>query len=168
MNLTQLVYNSIYHYNHKRYWKWRSIVIDKGNKMPRLIKMIMLLYIKRSDAFNNCSFGTELNHGAFFSSPPNLPHGPKGIIIGKDCSFGKNVTLFHHVTVASGGRCQIGDNVLFSAGATVISDCKKIGNNVKVGANCVVIQSIPDNATVVMQKPRILLKNGEEHENSLE
>lgn len=33
-----------------------------------------------------------------------------------------------------------------------------IGNNVKIGANCVVVEDIPDNATVVLQKPRIILK----------
>lgn len=158
MKIKKIVYNLIYHYNHQRYWKYRSIVIDKNNKTPNWIKVLMLLYIKRSDAFNNSSFGTDINNGAHFVSPPHLPHGPKGIIIGKDCSFGQNVTIFHHVTISNGGHCQIGDNVLFSAGATVISDCKKIGNNSKIGANCVVIEDIPDNATVVLQRPRIIVR----------
>lgn len=34
-----------------------------------------------------------------------------------------------------------------------------IGNNVRIGANCVVFQDIPDNATVVLQKPRIIIKD---------
>ena len=29
---------------------------------------------------------------------------------------------------------------------------------VKVGANCIVFQDIPDNATVVLEKPRIIIK----------
>jgi len=33
-----------------------------------------------------------------------------------------------------------------------------IGNNVKIGANCIVTSDIPDNATVVMDKPRIIIK----------
>ncbi|MDC1846523.1 MULTISPECIES: hypothetical protein [Bacteroides] len=33
-----------------------------------------------------------------------------------------------------------------------------IGNNVKVGANAVVVEDVPDNATVVLPKPRIILK----------
>nr|WP_254592908.1 hypothetical protein [Bacteroides sp. Marseille-P8574] len=33
-----------------------------------------------------------------------------------------------------------------------------IGNNVKVGANAVVVENVPDNATVVLPKPRIILK----------
>lgn len=35
----------------------------------------------------------------------------------------------------------------------------KIGNHVHVGANCVVVEDIPDYATVVLQKPRIIIKN---------
>ena len=37
----------ISHYNHERYWKWRKVVIDSDNKIPRLIKMMMLIYCKR-------------------------------------------------------------------------------------------------------------------------
>lgn len=91
------------------------------------------------------------------SLPPSLPHGPNGIIIGNNLSFGKNCILFHHVTIASGGA-QIGDNVLFSAGCTVLSDVKYIGNNAKIGANTIVIEDVPDNATVVMQKPRVIIR----------
>lgn len=32
----------------------------------------------------------------------------------------------------------------------------KVGNNVRIGANCVVFEDIPDNATVVLPKPRII------------
>ena len=52
---------------------------------------------------------------------------------------------------------------MIGAGAKIIGPIR-IGNNVKIGANCIVVQDIPDNATVVMQKPRIILKedcNGE-------
>ncbi len=54
---------------------------------------------------------------------------------------------------AGGGK--IGDNVLLGAGSKVLP-AVNIGNNVKVGANCVVVEDIPDNATVVLPKPRII------------
>lgn len=95
--------------------------------------------------------------GVLLLPPPSLPHGPNGIIIGNNLSFGKNCILFHHVTIASGGA-YIGDNVLFSAGCTVLSDVKHIGNNAKIGANTIVIEDVPDNATVVMQKPRVIIR----------
>lgn len=34
----------------------------------------------------------------------------------------------------------------------------KIGNNAKIGANCVVVEDVPEGATCVLQKPRIILK----------
>lgn len=33
-----------------------------------------------------------------------------------------------------------------------------IGDNVKIGAGCVVAVDVPDNATVVMDKPRIIIR----------
>ena len=52
---------------------------------------------------------------------------------------------------------MIGDNVMLGAGSKVLPGVT-IGNNVKVGANCVVVEDIPDNATVVLPKPRIILR----------
>ena len=46
---------------------------------------------------------------------------------------------------------MIGSNVYIAPGV-------HIGNNVKIGANAVVVEDIPDNATVVIQKPRIIIK----------
>ena len=34
-----------------------------------------------------------------------------------------------------------------------------IGNNVRIGANCVVFEDAPDNATVVLPKPRVIIKD---------
>ncbi|MDD6150470.1 MAG: DapH/DapD/GlmU-related protein [Bacteroides sp.] len=44
---------------------------------------------------------------------------------------------------------MIGSNSYISPGVI-------IGDNVRIGANCVVVENIPANATVVMQKPRII------------
>lgn len=46
---------------------------------------------------------------------------------------------------------------MLGAGSKILPNFS-IGNNVKVGANCVVVESIPDNATVVLPKPRVILK----------
>ncbi|WP_288738863.1 DapH/DapD/GlmU-related protein [uncultured Parabacteroides sp.] len=147
----------IQHYNHDKYWYRRSIVTNPSDKTNILIKLYYLYYIKNTDAYHNCSFGTNLNSGSYFSTPPRLPHGPNGIIIGHDLKIGCNCTIFQQVTLAHGGG-RIGDNVLLGAGAKVLAGVS-IGDNVKVGANCVVVENIPDNATVVLPKPRILLHN---------
>ncbi len=62
--------------------------------------------------------------------------------------------MYHGVTLAHGGSV-IGDNVLFSTNSVLLPGCN-VGNNVKVGANAVIVENIPANATVVLQKPRII------------
>ena len=105
--------------------------------------------------------GTHRNFGAQFATPPNLPHGLNGIIISHNTVIGKNSTIFHQVTIGEGknGAPIIGDNVLIGAGAKIIGKIK-IGDNVKIGAGCVVSCDIPDNCTVVLEKPRIIINEG--------
>lgn len=150
------ILQQVQHYNHAKYWKRRAVVIDASNKASLLKKLYYLLWIKRIDAYHNASCGTNLNTGAKFSTPPILPHGLNGIIVGHDCVIGKNCTIFQQVTIAHGG-VRIGDNVLIGAGAKILPGVA-IGHNVKVGANCVVVEDVPDNATVVLPKPRIIVQ----------
>lgn len=89
-------------YNHEKYWHRRSIVVDPTNKTPLLIKLYYLLYIKRIDAKFGCSFGTNLNGGSHFDTPPYLPHGPYGIICGHDWHVGSQYIIYHQVTLAGG------------------------------------------------------------------
>lgn len=133
----------------------REKVISQNSNLPRIYKLYLLFKIKRIDAFNNASFGTDLNKGAKFASPPNLPHGQNGIIIGHDAIIGKNVTIYHQVTITQ-GNVKIGDNVILGAGAKILPNVS-IGDNAKIGANCVVVENVPANAKCVLAKPRILL-----------
>ena len=56
------------------------------------------------------------------------------------------------------GAPILGRNVYIGAGAKIIGRVT-VGDNVRIGANCVVVDDIPPNATVVMEKPRILLRD---------
>ena len=143
-------------YNPYLYWKFREIVINPQKNYPPLLKLLLLVYIKRTDAFWGCSFGTGINNGAKFKSRPILEHGLNGIIIGHDAIIGENVTIYQRVTISQYG-CEVGDNVVIGANATLLSGVK-VGNNVRIGANCVVVEDIPDGATVVLQKPRVIIK----------
>ena len=126
---------------------------------------LYLFRIKRTDSFHNASFGTHIAFPcAKIDTKPILPHGLNGIIISNDTHIGKNCTIYHQVTIAggNGGSPNIGDNVFIGAGAKVIGPVH-IGNNVKIGAGAIVTIDVPDNATVVMDHPRIILyddKNG--------
>lgn len=95
-------------------------------------------------------------------------HEPRGCFFSKMCKIGENCTIMQQVTIGSnfvnyvpGKKCgapTIGDNVFVGAGAKIIGNVK-IGNNVKVGAGCIVVTDVPDNSTVVMNKPRIISRN---------
>lgn len=156
-SLQQLLLNWIHGYNHRKYWKRRSEVVNPLSKKPWLLRLYYLWWIKRIDAKHHCSFGTNLNAGASFSSPPFLPHGPNGIICGHDVKVGANCIIYHQVTIA-GGNVTIGDCTELGAGAKVLPNVT-IGSHCHVGANAVVVENMPDYSTCVMQRPRIILKH---------
>lgn len=140
-------------YNHEKYWHRREIVVDpaKGNF---LLKLIYLFYIKRVDARHHCSFGTNLNIGNSYVTPPNFPHGPAGIIVAPDVQIGANCRIYQQVTITGGG-VKIGDNCLIGAGAKVLHGVT-IGDRVKVGANCVVSQDVPSDSIAVLPRAVVI------------
>lgn len=156
--MEECIRSVVQRYNHKKYWKYRDIVVDsrKGSKFGDAVR---LYYIKRADAFNNASMGTHRNFGAVFAEPPHLPHGLNGIIVSHNAVIGKNCTIFHQVTVGegNGGAPVIGDNVLIGAGAKIIGGIC-VGNNVKIGAGCVVTKDVPDGTTVICADNRMIFK----------
>ena len=57
------------------------------------------------------------------------------------------------------GYPQLGDNVYIGPGAKIIGAIR-IGNNVAIGANCVVTKDIPDNAVVVGIPGKVISNQG--------
>lgn len=91
------------------------------------------------------------------------PHGFYGIFISQRAKIGKGCVIYHQVTIGSndlknsGGAPRIGNNCLIGAGAKVIGNVY-VGNHVRIGANAIVVDDIPDNCTVVMNKPRVIVR----------
>jgi serine O-acetyltransferase len=84
-----------------------------------------------------------------------------GVHISQYAVIGENCDIAHRVTIgvsAMGrpGAPVIGDNVYIGPGATVIGKIK-IGNGAKIAANTLVLDNVPDGATVVGVPGRILL-----------
>lgn len=102
---------------------------------------------------------------------PVLPHGVCGVFISSGAIIGDNCTIFHQVTIGSNtiknsigrGAPLIGNNVYIGCGAKIIGNVK-VGDNVRIGANCVVTSDVPPNSTVVLQKPRIIYKRNNVNE----
>ena len=90
-----------------------------------------------------------------------------GIVVNEKAVIGNNCTISHGVTIGKAHRGKnmgypvIGDNVYIGAGAKIIGKIK-IGNNVVVGANCVVTKDMPDNAVVAGIPGQIISYDGTE------
>lgn len=76
--ISQGVISVLSGYNHEKYWRRRSIVVNPYVKVNPIIKMYYLLYIKRVDYRFLCSFGTSYNSGAQFATPPACLMVPMG------------------------------------------------------------------------------------------
>ncbi len=148
----------IQHYDAKKYWRRREYVVREGG--IKLLKLFCLLYVKRCDAYNKASLGTDWNRGAVFETVPKLPHGLNGIIISPDAHIGKNCTIFHQVTIGNDyskleNAPVIGDHVSIFPGAKIVGKVH-VGNNCKIGANAVVVKDVPENSLVLVGEQRIL------------
>lgn len=135
----------------------REAIVSPSSRLPKLLKLFYLLRIKRMDAFNNATMGTDLGKGANFASPPILDHGLNGIIVSHYANIGENCVIYQRVTIAEVNykAATIGDNCFIGAGAVIIGDVT-IGNNVKIGSNCVVTKDIPDDCTAVGVPAKII------------
>lgn len=95
-----------------------------------------------------------LNH------PLRMPH-PYGIIINGNVSMGRNVTVFHGVTIGSkrdgrrAGAPVIEDDVCIFPNAILIGQIT-IGAGAIIGPGSVVVDDVPPGATVVCDPARLL------------
>jgi len=80
-------------------------------------------------------------------------------IIGKNCNISQGVTLGRANRGRNKGYPILGDNVYIGPGAKIVGAIV-IGNNVAIGANCVVTKNIPDDSVVVGVPGKIISQNG--------
>ena len=89
-----------------------------------------------------------------------------GVVIGETAVIGDNCLIYQGATLGGTGKDKgkrhptLGDNVLVGAGAKVLGPFK-VGSNVKIAANAVVLNAIPDNCTAVGVPARVVKRNGE-------
>jgi serine O-acetyltransferase len=97
--------------------------------------------------------GIEIHPGATIGPKFFIDHG-MGVVIGETAEVGACVTLYHGVTLGgtslSKGKRHptLEDNVVVGAGAKILGAIT-IGANSRIGANAVVVKSVPPNSVVV-------------------
>ncbi len=104
--------------------------------------------------------GIDIHPGARIGAGFFIDHG-SGVVIGETAEIGRDVTLYHGVTLGgvswSGGKRHptLGDGVMVGAGAKILGPIT-VGSGARVGANSVVVDAVPDGATVVGIPARIV------------
>ena len=94
----------------------------------------------------------------------SLDHGG-GVVIGETSEIGDNVTIYQGVVL--GGTTgkpvkrhpTIGNDVVIGTGAKLLGPII-VGDNVRIGANSVVVKDIPPNSVVVGVPGKIIARNG--------
>jgi serine O-acetyltransferase len=97
--------------------------------------------------------GVEIHPAARIGKGLFIDHG-MGVVIGETAEVGDDVTMYQGVTLGGTGfACgkrhpTVQDNVTIGSGAKLLGPIT-IGHGAKIGANAVVINDVPPNATVV-------------------
>ena len=106
--------------------------------------------------------GIEIHPGAIIGKRLFMDHG-MGIVIGETAIVGDDCTIYHQVTLGGTGKERLKrhptlkNNVIVGSGSKVLGNIL-IGENVKIGANSVVLNDIEDNTTVVGIPGKIIRK----------
>ncbi len=134
-----------------------ATVLYRASRILFLTKIPILNYFLRFGAFLLYKF-SDIVLGA--AIPPSADIGP-GFYIGHcgcirlhhDLKAGKNLSIGTGVIIGQKGLgingvpC-LGDNVYIGVGAKVLGPIR-IGNDVKIGANAVVVKDLPDAVTAI-------------------
>ena len=134
--------------------KYRMIKAEKKysleygllNKLVQIVGNHAWLYV--GNLFISCD---EIGPGFY------IEHGFSTVIYAK--TIGENFWVNQNVTIGSGngGNPIIGDDVSVRAHGLVFGGIS-IANGVTVGAGAVLNFEVPEGSTVVMQKPRVILR----------
>lgn len=133
----------------------------KGFKIIARIIMGFTQFITNIDIHPACTIGRRIF----------IDHGI-GVVIGETAVLKDDITIYQGVTLGGVSLNQqkrhptILNGVIIGGGAKILGNIT-IGENVKVGANSVVLEDVPDNVTVVGIPARIIKKEEKKKEDSI-
>lgn len=131
-----------------RMWKRSNQLYKAGHR-----KIAKLIYI-----YLRVVFSCDILYSANIGENTVFKHHGLGVVINPDSVIGDNCVIYQNVSVAGRSGMPppiIGNNVLLGANSLILGNVK-IGDNVQVGAGCVVVKDIPANSVVVGNPARII------------
>jgi putative colanic acid biosynthesis acetyltransferase WcaB len=131
-----------------------------------IAKVVFILYLAFYHYFVEWVLGIELPRKLKVGKGLSLFHGQalvinQGVIIGENCTLRNSTTIGHKKQVdGTFGPCpRIGNNVDIGANVVIIGDIE-IGDNVIIGAGSVVTKSFPSDCVIVGNPAKILKRTG--------
>jgi serine O-acetyltransferase len=134
-----------YHISH---WLWTHRLYTLGRWISHVFRFLT---------------GIEIHPGACIGRRFFIDHG-MGVVIGETAEIGADVTLYHGVTLGGtslhkGKRHPtLGDGVVVGAGAKILGAIT-IGAGSRIGANAVVVKSVPPNSVVVGVPGQVVVRS---------
>lgn len=152
----------VFHGESYRYNFWmRTCAYAKGNP---LLRYTLYPFARLVLGHLVYKLGISIPAGTSIGSGFYIGHFG-GIVVSQKATIGRNCNISQGVTIgrANRGRNQgypvLGNNIYIGPGA-VIAGSVRIGDNVAIGANCVVTTDIPDNSVVVGIPGKIISQAG--------
>jgi len=119
--------------------------------------------------------GIDIHPRALIGERFVIDHGT-GVVIGETTTIGHDVRLYQGVTLGAlslpwgaGSKLRkqkrhpdIEDEVIIYSGATILGGNTVIGARSVIGGNVWLTESVPPDTRVMMEKPRLVYKNGSE------
>ncbi len=142
-------------------WKLKDLcVVSKSTPLKKFYRFLYGWY--------QFEHGSAIDYRAKLNGVPTLPFGTKQIIINPEVEIGKNCIIYPQVMIGTDHSIDgidkespvIGNNCFLGAGVKIFG-AVKIGNNVRIMANCVITEDIPDNSIVSVNPPHIETKDHE-------
>lgn len=157
------------YYKHLRYLSWTSPGLQAlwihrlgvyGTTLKRPWRSLFAIIHGLGHLFCRNIYGIEISRTVQIGRRMWIAH-QHGIVIheyarfGDDCMLRQGVTLGYGNEVVKGEGPVIGNKVEFGVGAVVVGSIK-IGDNVQIGPNCVVMNDVPADRTLFVSAPRAL------------
>jgi serine O-acetyltransferase len=141
-----------------------AIVLYRVMQWSRRVRLMPLELI--ANRLNTILCNCIIGRGAEFGPCLVLVHAT-GIVINGAVVGGRDVVIEHQVTIGAERRQSpvLGDGVFIGAGAKIIGPVT-VGSHARIGANAVVVKSVPAGATAVGVPAKIVRSSADKLEAS--